>query len=133
MARPKYKYPEAKGLSKVEKDKIYTTAYRRRNPDRNLHRSAKARAKNKNIPFDLDYTDIVIPDKCPILNITLVSGVDTGAGGNENSPSLDRIDNTKGYIKGNIQVISNKANSMKFTATPEELLLFADWIYRTYK
>ena len=50
-----------------------------------------------------------------------------------NSPSIDRIDNDKGYIKGNVQVISHKANSMKFTASKEELLKFAEWVKVTYE
>lgn len=90
-------------------------------------------AKQRGMDFNIDFEDVIIPEVCPILGIPIVSGIQTGSGGNMNSASLDRIDNNKGYIKGNVQVISHKANSMKFTATPEELLLFADWIYKTYK
>jgi hypothetical protein len=40
--------------------------------------------------------------------------------------SLDRIDSSKGYIKGNVWVISLRANRIKNDSTPQELRLIAD-------
>ena len=54
--------------------------------------------------------DIVIPEYCPLLDIP-IHRCERGKG--YNTPSLDRIDNTKGYIKGNVWVISKLANSLK--------------------
>ena len=48
------------------------------------------------------------------------------------SPSLDRIDPNKGYVKGNVQVISRLANIMKSNASPEELRAFANWVNTNY-
>lgn len=52
-------------------------------------RGARARAKEFGVPFDLDLTDISIPEKCPVLDIPLVST--TSGRPTTNSPSLDRI------------------------------------------
>lgn len=79
----------------------------------------KSRAKQKNMEFNLSVSDITIPKYCPILGIQLMYA--TGRGGDWNSPSLDRIDNSKGYIKGNIQVISKRANIIKNDATVDEI------------
>ena len=78
-----------------------------------------------NLPFDICEEDIVIPEICPILKIPIQRG-DNKVG--PNSPSLDRIRPELGYVKGNIQVISYKANTMKSDATLIELLNFAQWV-----
>ena len=93
---------------------------------------AKQRAKQRGIPFSITKEDLVVPTHCPILGIELHMNQDRGAGGKYDSFSLDKIDPEKGYIPGNVQVISHKANSMKYTANKEELLLFAKWIMETY-
>lgn len=112
----------------------YYRAYRERYPERSLFRAAQQRAKLKGLEFNLEYSDIVIPENCPILGIPIVCYAGRGRpGGRMDSPSLDRIDNTKGYVKGNIQVISHKANSMKFNATAQELVKFAEWVLKEYK
>jgi len=79
--------------------------------------SAKKRAEKKNIDFDIEIEDITIPIMCPVLNIPLKSANNRM---NDNSPTLDRIDNSKGYVKGNIQIISWRANSLKSNGTKEE-------------
>ena len=62
------------------------------------------------------------PKVCPILGLEL----DWGMNGRQlNSPSLDRIDSTKGYIRGNVMMISDLANKMKQNATPEQLKQFS--------
>jgi hypothetical protein len=111
--------------------KASNKAYREANPDWRAWDAIKTRAKKKGLGFDIEVADVVPPEFCPILGLRLERG--KGCGGKQNSPSVDRIDPTKGYVKDNIQVISNLANLMKSDATPEQLLMFADWIYKTYK
>lgn len=91
---------------------------------------AKTRARNQGKEFDITHEDIVIPENCPVLGIPLVRG--KGSGGKPDSPSLDRIDNSKGYVKGNVIVLSHLANMMKSSASTEQLLKFAEWVFKTY-
>lgn len=88
-----------------------------------LWRSAKNRAIKRGEEFSIGLEDIIIPNKCPILGIPLKyhRGIKQ-----DNSYSLDRIDSSKGYIKGNVWVISLRANRIKNDSTPQELRLIAD-------
>ena len=88
---------------------------------------AKQRAIKYGYEFNIEESDIIIPKICPILEVPIILG---SKGNYEYTSSLDRIDNSKGYIKGNIQVISKKANSMKNSATLEELQKFCTNILR---
>ena len=94
---------------------------------RAMYTAAKNRAARRGIDFNLDLEDIIIPEKCPILQCPFEYGTSKNY---SYSPSLDRIDNSKGYIKVNVRVISSKANSMKNSATWEELELFCKNILR---
>lgn len=99
--------------------------------EKKMFTRCKTRARDRNIEFNIDIEDIYIPEFCPVLDIPLKE-FKGKAGGKKDSPALDRIDNSKGYIKGNIQVISHLANMMKSSATPEELLTFSKWVINTY-
>lgn len=100
-------------------------------PEWRMWQRAKQRCKENGREFALVCADIVIPDVCPILGIPI--NMNSGrSGAYKNSPSLDRIDNDRGYTVDNIQVISQKANAMKQSATVEELKLFAKWVTDTY-
>lgn len=115
-------YPERKEKRNKDKKEYWLKNYKR-----TMLQKAKTRAQKRGLEFNIDESDIVIPEVCPILEVPLIIGT---KGDYEYSPSLDRIDNTKGYVKGNVQVISKKANSMKNSATSEELQTFCKNILR---
>ena len=116
------KFPNRRKQYLQEKRDDFVKNYKRQI----LHR-AKERALSKNLEFSLLESDIIIPEVCPILEVPLKIGT---RGDYEYSPSIDRIDNTKGYTKDNIQIISKKANSMKNSATFKELESFCKNILR---
>jgi hypothetical protein len=111
----------------------WEAAYRARHPGRILFRAARNRARIRDIPFELKQEDVAIPTHCPILGIEIKTTNGHGKpGGRPHSPSIDRIDNERGYVQGNVQVISHLANSMKSTATVPQLQAFARWVQREY-
>lgn len=80
---------------------------------------AKKRAAEKKVPFELCLADIEVPEVCPLLGLTLARPKR-----GEYSPgcaSIDEITPGLGYVKGNVQVISYRANTVKSDATIEEL------------
>lgn len=90
----------------------------RKNPVSYLLWQVKARAKKKGIPFNLTHEDIVIPASCPVLGIPLK--INEGHSGFD-SPSIDRVVPELGYVRGNVQIISHRANTIKNDATLAEL------------
>lgn len=88
--------------------------------------TARNRAKTKNLPFNITEDDIDIPVFCPVLGIKLERGIE-GTGRTDASPSLDRIKPHLGYVRGNVIVVSNRANRMKSDGTAAELQRLADF------
>lgn len=104
----------------VECHKLKSLAYSAGNRERILFLAAKSRANKKGIPFDLELSDIIFPETCPALGFRFG---DT----KELRPSLDRIIPELGYVKGNVVVVSMRANRIKSDATANELEMIASF------
>ncbi len=110
-------------------DHLVQRATREKNHREQMVKAARRRAREQGLPFDLTVFDIIIPDVCPVLGLALAMGEGRTR---DNSPSLDKIDPAKGYVRGNVQVISDLANRMKQNANPEQLLAFSAWVQSVY-
>ena len=106
------KYTKSKHGKKIRKQ------WRVKNSVSILLYSAKKRAKQKGLEFNLSKNEIFIPNKCPVFGTAFIVGnvkkVDF-------APSLDRFDNTRGYTADNVRVISFRANYLKRDATLKEM------------
>ena len=105
--------------------------YLKLDPRKKLLYAARKRAKQNGLECSITVDDIVIPEFCPALGIKLEARVGAGRSNREDigsSPSLDRIDNSKGYVPGNVAVISLRANMIKTDATAAELKAVAAYI-----
>jgi len=101
------------------------------NYERYLVNGARNSAKKRNIYFDLKPSDIVIPDVCPVLGIPIGKRSTGKQGHKDDSATIDRFDNNKGYVKDNVFVISWKANNIKSNGTYEEIMKVAEWVRKT--
>lgn len=91
-----------------------------------LHR-AKSRAKSKSIDFDLTVADIILPLRCPVFDVEFQYGH------TDWTYSIDRIDPKLGYVRGNTQIISNKANRLKNNASLEDIGKLYKWMLSNQK
>jgi hypothetical protein len=101
-------------------------AKRRHNLAWYLFLECRTRARRAQLTFNLEPSDIVIPELCPVFGFPL------GTGSRDASASVDRKDCTLGYVKGNVRVISYLANRMKSNATDTQLMQFAAWILEDF-
>jgi hypothetical protein len=92
-------------------------SYREINISSQLWKNAKQRSKKSGLPFNLTPADIVVPSHCPVLGIPLSMGSGHVSAG---SPTIDRIIPLVGYVKGNIRIISHRANMLKSDCTDSE-------------
>lgn len=83
--------------------------------EKRIFNRLKGRAKSKGIEFNLELKDIILPEFCPVFKKPFIYG------DSDWTYSVDRNDNSKGYVKGNIVIMSNRANRIKGDFTIEEL------------
>lgn len=95
---------------------------------REKFRNKKANAKNKGIEFTVPFGELDFPEHCPVLGIPIDYFVEGSA--DDSSPSFDRIDSSKGYVSGNVVIVSWRANRLKNNGTPEEHLKIAQFYSR---
>ena len=126
-------------LQKIWKEKEPSQYQKRKNsfpyPEhyadaKNRFRRKRQNCKQGKWEFSIEFEDLIWPTYCPILGIKLEysSAFDQKV---EGSLSFDRIDSSKGYIKGNVQIISWRANRIKNNGTAEEHRKIADYIDKT--
>ena len=129
----KYRQDNKEKLAKYRQDNKEKIAeslkkYRQNNKEKLIVRRAKTRANKKNVPFNIDedYIKKIWPKHniCPIFKIKFERG------NLDQSPSLDRIIPKLGYVKGNVQIMSHKANRIKNNATFEELIIIGKYYER---
>lgn len=120
--KAKSKYRNSHRAERNEKERLW----RRTDTVPWMLYSARQKAKRKGYVCDLEMDDLILPQTCPVLGIPLMIGNGKLC---QNSPSLDRIDNTKGYVKGNVVIVSMRANAIKNDATVEEL----ERVFKFYK
>lgn len=93
---------------------------------------AHSRAAKKGLPFDLEVADIEVPEKCPVFGVPMERA--TGSrGAGDSSPTLDKIIPELGYVKGNVAVISWKANRLKSNGTLDDFRALTRWLSETVK
>lgn len=112
-------------------NRVASARKRTKDPRTALFKGRRWDALKRGIPFEIEVDDLVWPEVCPVFGTPLTYNMGAGRfGGVPSAASLDRIDNTRGYVKGNVVIVSWRANHLKKDATPTELRKLADYYER---
>lgn len=117
----KYRY----NVDYLDKTKFINKNYFRNKEQQRVYQRYDQRrrdAEKKGIEFTIKLSDLAYPEICPLLNIPIHYH---SSDSRNNWPSIDRINNTKGYTPDNVWIISNRANRLKSDSTPGELMKLA--------
>ena len=108
--------------------------YTKTNPRYRIWKSSYVNSRKHGTEHTIKVVDILLPETCKYLGIRLDYRCASVRGSLRawNAPSIDRIDPSRGYVPGNIQVISDLANRMKTDATIEQMLEFAKNVIRLH-
>jgi hypothetical protein len=135
IAEYKKEYNQKNKERIAEYAKEYKQKNKRSKPTPDMYRffsnkasKLKGKSRENKIPYDLDgkYLQSIYPEdgKCPALNIEMKAGYDSDW---RLSPSVDRIDPSGGYIRGNVIWISWLANCIKSSATPKQIIAVGEF------
>jgi len=94
---------------------------------REKFRKKKSNAVREGKEFTVEFGELEFPTHCPILGLELDYFTENKS---ENTVSFDRIDSNKGYVSGNVVIISWRANRIKNNGTADEHQKIADFLYQ---
>lgn len=113
------KYPEESLARNIQ--------YKRDHFEVTLIAQARCRARKRGQPFSITVEDVHVPDVCPVLGVRLQRKGRDGRSAPD-FPTLDCLIPVRGYVPGNVFVISSRANRLKSNASWQDLQKVADWI-----
>ena len=91
--------------------------------------SLKQRAAERGVPYDIDaeYLMSIQTTHCPALGIAFERR--NGRGSNSPaSPTIDRIVPELGYVRGNVIMLSRRANNIKSDGNVDEIAQVLEWL-----
>lgn len=121
------------GLQQIFKEnKTYLSSYNYipNDKEKSIMERARQNSKKQGLDFNIEKSDIIIPTHCPYLGVKLSFNKKDGL--LDHYYSIDRIDSSKGYVKGNVQVISRLANTIKNNTTIDQLITFSQNVLKMY-
>lgn len=133
--RPEYRALEARRRKLPRNRSLEAAATRRRKSTPEGWAKAripglKHKARKCGLEFAIDWRDIIPSKLCPVFGCEFAFGAPGYFVAHPTAPSVDRIDNNLGYIKGNVRVISVRANLLKKDGTLAEFKQLVAWLER---